>query len=210
MAGKKDEIEKGELKFLETIALDYIESCIEPILASHLISTRDYALEINKALSLGIDEEKISLASLCHDLARLMPEDEIRRGLSDRGIDPDSLNTASPILLHGPLSAEIAREKIGIEDEEILQAIRIHATGCGEMSVLDKVIYIADKIEPTRDFPGVDDLRKLAFENLDSAFLAVISSVIAWLVARNEPLDYNTVAAYNRALSGKGRNRGSL
>lgn len=201
--------DRREITPSEKRALDYIER-LDAGLAAHVKSTRDFALRINREQSLGLEEEKVALAALCHDLARLMPVEEIIKGLESRGIEPESLKAAAPILLHGPLSAEIAREETGIEDEDVLSAIRFHATGSGEMSMLERLIYIADKVEPLREFDGAERLRKRVGEDVNAAFIEVICSVVKWIIARKEPLDYNSIAAYNMALremeeTGEGR-----
>jgi predicted HD superfamily hydrolase involved in NAD metabolism len=188
-----------EISALETRALEYIKSNI-PELEAHLTGTRDFALEINRNQSLELDNEKVALAALCHDLARLMDPAQIEKELRSRGIDPDSFSYVAPILLHGELSAIYAKEKLGIDDVDILRAIRGHATGNGRMSLLDKLIYVADKIEETRTYPAADTLRTLVRSDFPGAFPRVVSAVISWVVAEFLPLDYNSVDAYNRSL----------
>ena len=188
-----------EITVLEKRALEYIRREI-PSLEEHLLGTRDFALEVYYLQDLKLDVNKVAVAALCHDLGRLYPPHDIPVELRERGIDPDSFGYVAPILLHGEFSAELAREKIGVEDDGVVRAIRIHATGAAEMSLLDILIYVADKIEPTRDYPGVEDLREKARTDLMAAFPDVISSVIRWVVAGKLPLDYNSVAAYNRAI----------
>jgi predicted HD superfamily hydrolase involved in NAD metabolism len=185
---------------LEGIALQYIQSELKPELVEHLISTRDYAVQLNRTQNLGLDEESVTLAALCHDLARLSPPEKMAEDLESRGIDPEQYKMVTPVLLHGMLSAEIARERIGITDQAVLDAIRWHATGRENMSIFEKLIYIADKIEPRRKYPGVDDLRRYVDEGLVDAFPKVIASVITWVVAQMLTLDYNSVAAYNGAI----------
>jgi predicted HD superfamily hydrolase involved in NAD metabolism len=185
---------------LELAALEYIHSELQPELVEHLISTRDYAVHLNRTQKLGLDEENVALAALCHDLARLSPPDRMLEELVSRGINPENFRFVTPVLLHGMLSAEIAKERLGISDETVLDAIRWHATGKENMTVFEKLIYIADKIEPKRNYPGVDDLRVHVDEGMIDAFSKVIASVIAWVVAQMLPLDYNSVAAYNGAL----------
>jgi predicted HD superfamily hydrolase involved in NAD metabolism len=184
----------------EKAVLQYIDSELQPELARHLISTRDFALEINRVQNLGFGEDQVALAALCHDLSRLDPPEKIVAELISRGIDPHKLGFVTPILLHGMLSAEIARERFGIVDEMVLDAIRWHATGREDMTLLDVLIYVADKIEPRRDFPSAADLRKAAMNNVTIAFPLVVASVITWVVAQSLPLDYNSVASYNRAI----------
>ena len=73
----------------------------------------------------------------------------------------------SPKLLHGPVAAELARRELGVEDTEVLDAIREHTTGRPGMGPLSLVLYVADKIEPARDYPSVENLRRLAHQDLD-------------------------------------------
>jgi len=185
---------------LERRALDFISANIDRELAGHLIGTRDFALEINRDQTLGLHEESVALASLCHDLARRIPPDEILSELESRRIDPAEYGFVVPVLFHGVLSAEIAREKVGVTDEDVLDAIRWHAGGRRDMSLLAKLVYVADKVEPSRRFPGVEELRSAVRLGLEGAFPRIVASVICYIVARNLPLDYNSVAAYNQAV----------
>jgi len=193
-------VAQRELSEMELRALDYIEQNTPLSLQQHVVGTRDLALEINRRQSLGLDEEKISLASLLHDVARLFSSDQLVFGLKAYGLDPDSFDYAVPMLLHVELGAEIAKREIGVEDEDVLNAIRLHATGSAGMSVLDKLIYVADKVEPLRDYPGVGDLREFALRDLNAAFPVVISSVLKYLIDAGHPLDYNSVTAYNESI----------
>jgi predicted HD superfamily hydrolase involved in NAD metabolism len=188
------------VSLIQKRAYDYVNSELSERLKLHSISTRDYAVQLNQRLHLNVDEDKLILAALCHDLARELPVETLEPRLKEYGINPETYGFVYPILLHGPLSAEIAREKIGITDEEILDTIRWHNTGRKNMSVLEKLLYIADKIEPTRDYPGVEELRALAWKSLDEALRAVIASGILYVVACRMPVDYNTIEAYNQAV----------
>ncbi|MCK4719206.1 bis(5'-nucleosyl)-tetraphosphatase (symmetrical) YqeK [bacterium] len=181
--------------------LDHIRAEI-PTMEEHLVGTSNFALEINRNQDLGYTDEQVALAALCHDLARLYTKDELVHELVSRGIDPDSFGFSHPILLHGYVSEIIAVEKFGISDENVLSAIRKHTTGEKGMNVLDKLIYVSDKIESSRSFPGIDELREIARKDIVEAFPRVIARVISMVVARQFPLYYNSVEAYNEAISG--------
>jgi len=185
---------------IEKRILDHIRANI-PSIAEHLVATRDMALEINSALGDPVLPEKVGIAGLCHDLARLVVPEGIPGELRKRGIDPESLGYVHPILLHGFLGAEIAREEFGIDDGEILDAIRHHVTGRAGMTLIEKIVYVADKVDRTRKFPGIETLRNLALTDFDRAVPEVIAWVIGYVVAEKLPLDYNSVAAYNAALN---------
>lgn len=184
---------------LEAKALEYIRTEI-PRLERHLTGTRDFALEINSLHKLGYEDDKVALAALCHDFARLVKPEKIPDELRRRGIDPDLFNTATPILLHGPLSAELAKEVLGLTDGEILNAITWHATGRGGMSVLDKLIYVADKVEINRHYPGVETLRDEVRRDFHDGFRIVLGTVLKYVIAQGWPIDYNSVAAWNEAI----------
>ncbi|MCX6645858.1 MAG: bis(5'-nucleosyl)-tetraphosphatase (symmetrical) YqeK [bacterium] len=179
--------------------LDYIANNI-PEMEKHLVGTCNFALEVKRSQAIDYSEEQVALAALCHDLARLYSGEDLIKTLHSRGIDPDSFGFKHSILLHGYVSEILALEEIGITDESILSAIRKHTTGEKEMSVLDKLIYVADKLEPRRDFQGIDELRDLAGKDIIMAFPSVIAAVICMVVAHKWPLYYNSVAAYNQAI----------
>jgi len=187
---------------LELRALEYIKGAVSSELSRHLISTRDFALHLNVLHQLGLDEDRIALAALCHDLARECPVEEMERQLWAKGIDPVSYGFVNPILLHSVLSVEIARDEIGVDDEEVLDAIRWHSTGRAGMSLLAKLIFVADKVEPSRSYPGVEELRALAVADPIGAFPRILGKLINWLIAELKPIDYNSILAYNEAVAG--------
>lgn len=107
-------------------------------------------------------------AAILHDCTKRLSHKEQLALVRKYGIACDDALLASPKLLHAVTGAAVAREEFHMP-EEICNAIRWHTTGKPEMTLLEKIIYLADYIEPTRDFPGVDTLRKTAYDDLDSA-----------------------------------------
>ena len=131
------------------------------------------------AVAHDLDADRARLAALLHDAAR-EPGPEGFLELADRWqLQVGDLEQQSPKLLHGPLAAELARRELGIDDEEVLEAIRAHTTGKPGMGPLALVLYVADKIEPARDYPSVERLRVLARENLHGAALESLRRAIA-------------------------------
>src|SRR5699024_3254928 len=100
-------------------------------------------------------------------------------------------------LWHAPVGALLVKNEIGIEDEDILQAISSHTTGRPGMTKLEKVIFLADYTEPNRQFPGVDRVRTLSMEDLDAAMLAALSQTIQFLVQKQVLVYPNTLLTYN-------------
>jgi predicted HD superfamily hydrolase involved in NAD metabolism len=117
----------------------------------------------------GLDSRKARVAGLLHDLARLYSPERLIAESQARGFVVDPFEHAHPTLLHARLGAAIARERFGVDDAEVLSAIEKHTTGAAQMSDLDRVVYLADSIEPGRRFPERAELWELARRDLLSA-----------------------------------------
>ena len=117
----------------------------------------------------GLDPDRARFAALLHDAAREMPAEEFLNLAHGWGLPVGEPERESPKLLHGPVAAELARRELGVEDGEVLDAIREHTTGRPGMGPLSLVLYVADKVEPARDYPSVGRLRRLAREDLRGA-----------------------------------------
>ena len=126
----------------------------------------------NEAVSLanrwGEDPERAAVAGILHDITKKLSAEEQLKLCEKYGIINDAAEVANPKLLHAKTGAAFARELFGIEDD-IYGAIRWHTTGKPDMTLLEKIIYLADFVEPTRNFPGVEELRELCVEDIDAA-----------------------------------------
>lgn len=151
---------------------------------------------VRLAKQYGADPEKAELAALLHDLAKYWPIDKQREMVRAHGLYPDMLDY-DDVLLHAHVGAYVAKTELGIEDEEVLDAIRFHTSGREEMTLLDKVICLADYIEPGRDFPGVDEIRRLADRSLEEALIAGFDSTIRYLIAQGKKIYPLTVLTRN-------------
>ena len=149
------------------------------------------------AMRYGYDIKKAQLAGLLHDCAKRYPGPELLRRCLEREIPVTPAEEADPSLLHAKLGAWMAKEKYGVEDEEILEAIRCHTTGKPGMSLLDKLLYVADYIEPERDTaPELAQFRKMAFIDLDEACLAMMKANLEYLRESGRTIDPMTEVAY--------------
>lgn len=143
------------------------------------------------------DEESAMNAAMLHDYGKYLKADELLSYAKAFGISLDETTLESPALLHGEVGAELVCKELDICDEDVLNAIRYHTYGRVGMSRLEKIIYIADAIEPGREYPGVDELRDLANEDLDKALKRAISDSIKFVVEKGHSLHYNTIKLWN-------------
>ena len=140
----------------------------------------------NLALAHGLDADRARLAALLHDAAREMGPEEFLKLADSWNLQVGDPERQSPKLLHGPVAAGLARRELGIDDEEVLEAVTAHTTGSPGMGPLALVLYVADKIEPAREYPSVEHLRRLAREDLDGAALEALRRAMAHNEARGK------------------------
>jgi predicted HD superfamily hydrolase involved in NAD metabolism len=131
------------------------------------------------ALAHDLEADRARLSALLHDAARETGPEEYLKLADEWQLQVGDPERLSPKLLHGPVAAELARRELGIDDEEILEAVRAHTTGSPGMGPLALVLYVADKIEPARDYPSVGRLRTLAREDLRRAAEESLQRTIA-------------------------------
>lgn len=166
----------------------------------HVLGVEETAVAL--AAKYGASEEKASIAALTHDYAKERPDEEFELIIQRDGYDPELLAYGNAIW-HGLVGASMVERELGIEDEEILQAIRLHTTGAAEMSLLDKIIYVADYIEPGRDFPGVKEARELALLDLDKAVAYETKHTLMHLIEKEQKIYPKTIETYNYWISKK-------
>ena len=143
---------------------------------------------------------KARMAAYIHDDAKYMPYDDIKRIIQEKGYKLTSEDLIMPELLHGLAGAIIGKDMMGIEDEDILNAARYHTTGRVNMTMLEKIVFLADYIEPGRNFPGVEELREMAFLNLDKGVLLAFDSTIKHVVNEGKLLHSDTIISRNYIL----------
>jgi predicted HD superfamily hydrolase involved in NAD metabolism len=143
----------------------------------------------------GEAPDRARLAGMLHDLARLYSPERLLGECEARGLPIDSFERANPKVLHARLGAELAREQFGVRDEGVLSAIRAHTLATPDPSRLDEIVYLADSLEPGRDFEERADLEKLAFLDLDAAMNATLQSSLSYLTSTGHTLAPITAAA---------------
>lgn len=178
--------------------LDAILDRLSPRRRAHCRRVAEEAERL--ALHFGLDPEKAVLAGLLHDGAREIPPKEMLRLARKKGITLSSLDEEKPtVRLHGFLAAEMAREELGIEDQEVLKAISSHTLGSLDMTPLEQVVFLADWIEPGRkEHPGLAEVRELAYHSLALATRKAMDFTLLHLIEKEEPIHPLAVEARNQ------------
>ena len=176
------------LKELRPVALSYLKHKRIP----HVLGTEQEAIRL--AIRYGADVEKARVAALLHDCTKKLEMPEQLALCRQYGIELDELEQKALKLLHAKTGAAIARDVYGV-DNEIYRAIWWHTTGHADMTLLEKIIYLADYIEPSRDFPGVNDLRACVYENLDRGMLMGLEMTIDEMTEMGNPVHHATMEA---------------
>lgn len=142
------------------------------------------------AMRYGVDMKKAQIAGLLHDCAKCVPDEKKISLCTKNKLKVSDVERKNPGLLHAKLGGYLANKEYKINDEDILNAITNHTTGRPEMSILEKIIFIADYIEPGRKTaPNLTYLRKLSFEDIDKAMLEILENTFKYLKETNAIID---------------------
>ncbi|MFC5604022.1 bis(5'-nucleosyl)-tetraphosphatase (symmetrical) YqeK [Sporosarcina koreensis] len=160
----------------------------------HVLRVTETAKEL--AARFGVPTDKAEQAALFHDIAKFMEPSDMRIMIEENDEDRRLL-TFHHELWHAAAGRIIAEKEFGVKDPDILNAIRYHTTGRAGMSVLEKLIYIADLIEPGRSFPGIEELRKTADLKIDEAMKACIAHSVLYLIERRAAVFPDSIECYN-------------
>ena len=150
------------------------------------------------AMAHGYDIYDAQLAGLLHDCAKCLPTEEKQKLCEEHHILVSEVELENPGLLHAKAGMALAEEKYDVQDPEILHAIKVHTTGEPNMGLLDKIIYIADYIEPGRDqAPRLEYIRQLAFQDLNQCMAEILYDTLHYLSGRKGSIDPATRITYD-------------
>ena len=187
-----------------------VESKMSPDLYIHSISTLDYAgklanIHLNKSTSLKNSNQlfyKLCISCILHDYGKIfLPSDLVKTAEREK-IKLSKFELTCEPLLHGYLAPHLIKRDFGIKDHFILNAVKYHSTGSRKMDIVDKILYISDKIEETRNYENVDYLRSLSCKNINLCLLEVYKSNIIYLITKNKFLHPDTNKIWNDILGG--------
>ncbi len=171
--------------------LDYISVNFSEKRKIHTFAVAKEAMKL--AERYGADVNKAKTAALFHDMYRGASESSLNLYVKHFGLDKHYMNNAN--LAHAKIAAIIMERDFGIHDEDLINAVKYHTTGRCGMSKLEKIIFLADAVEPNREYEGVDELRKRAYQDLDQAVLFSLESTIAFVEQKGVYMDKDTLEA---------------
>lgn len=153
------------------------------------------------AMCYGVDVSTARFAGLLHDNAKCMDDDVLLQLSKQYGLDITKAEYSSPYLLHAKVGAYLAKAKYGVEQDDIIMAIQYHTTGRPNMSLLEKIVFVADYIEPNRKkIEGLEEIRSIVFQNLDCAVAKILENTLAYLEEKangdTSSIDEMTTKAY--------------
>ncbi len=181
------------LRHLPADALEQtVKGLLKPDRINHVLGCRDTAVEL--ARHWGANETDACRAGLLHDITKALPPELQLTLCREYGILLDDFYRKNPKILHA-LTGSLVAELIFGESKAVISAIRHHTTGKADMSLLEKIIYVADYMEPNRDFPGVEKLRELAFTDIDEALKLGLRMTISLLRERGSEISEASLEA---------------
>lgn len=154
------------------------------------------------ALAYGVDENVAFFAGLWHDYGKAISSTELLKKAQEMHLALDDITVRSPQLMHAPVGAALVGRETGMDDRRFLRAIEFHTTGDAGLSLLEKIVYLADAIELGRTYPGVQKLRRMAFSDIDNTLLIVIDNTIKRVIQKGNLLHPRTVAFRNELIAG--------
>lgn len=146
----------------------------------------------------GADPKKAWLAGIFHDYAREIPEDKLIKIALEHGLSVLREERANSVVLHAPVGALLVNKEFGMKDPEILSAISKHTVGGESLTLLDKIIFLADMIEEGREWPGVEKLRAMVYQDLDQTLKEALEGTIKFLQEKGQEIHPHTLVTYQK------------
>lgn len=173
-----------------------IRTVLKPSRYEHSIGVEEVACDL--AIIYGIDEKAARMTAILHDCAKNFSDEELVGYCNEHHIEISKSESISPYLLHAKVGAVIAKNQYNIVDEEIINAILYHTTGRPNMTMLEKIIFVADYIEPTRKMlPRMEEIRELTYQGaINKAIVLSCKNTINYLNSTNQYIDPLTIETY--------------
>ncbi len=177
--------------------IEQLKKMLKPNRLKHSINVAECAVKLSEIYGY-IDKDKAYLAGLVHDCAKYFTKDQIDAYIKKYDIILDPMEVDNIALSHSVIGSYVIQDVFNIQDMDIINAVRYHTTGRDDMTILEKIIFIADMIEEGRNFPGVDYLRELSFSGqLNKAIITSYNNTIKFVIENNQLIHPRSVIARN-------------
>lgn len=171
---------------------------------NHTLRVVETAVKLAKTYK--IDENKTEIAALLHDSAKYKDKETLLKKADEFGIILDIAQKNNYHLIHPYIGAKIASSKYNIVDQDILNAIKYHTTGRKNMSMLEKIIFMADFIEPNRNFEGIEDIRSLTFKDIDRSMILAMDNTLKYIINKGFLIHPSTIETRNSFILKESKN----
>lgn len=178
--------------------IEIIKSRLDPYRFHHSLCVADCAKKL--AAKYGCNEDKAYTAGILHDIMKNAPPDEQLEFLEKQNVELSPVEKSNSKLYHAISGAYYIKNIIKIDDEDIFNAVRYHTTGRANMSLLEKVIFIADFVSDDRDYNGIEEIRQAAWESLEKAMMIGLDFTIKEIVGRRQTLHPDSINLYNELI----------
>ena len=191
---KEIKYQKHYLPLTRIELINRLKEALKPARFNHVLRVEQTAIKLAKKYD--VDLEAASVAGLCHDYANQRPDEDFIAVIKAKKLSKELLDYGNAIW-HGVVGAELVKDELGVQNEEILDAIREHTTGAAYMTPLAQVLYMADYIEPGRDFPGLEKARQFTETNLGLGVAFQTQATLTYLAENGKPIYPKTLETYN-------------
>lgn len=175
--------------------IDQLRETLTTSRFEHVLRVEQMAIKLAQMNNVSV--EMASIAGLCHDYAKQRPDEEFLTLIKQYHLNDELLHYGNAIW-HGAVGYLIVQNELGIQNIDILNAIKHHTTGAKYMSKLEQIIYMADYIEKGRDFPGVEQARQITFDDLELGVAYQTKHTLAYLIQNNKSIYPQTIDTYNQ------------
>ena len=183
---------------MRTKILEYLNKTLPKRRLYHTLGVEKYAIRLARIYNLN--ETKASVAALLHDVAKPYNTEDMLALAGKYGLVFDEYELSQPTLMHGPLAAAMAKRLFRLRDKGVLAAIEYHTTGRKDMTLIEKIIYLADLAESSRSFEGIDQIRRLCEIDINQAMITALKNEIMHLLECNMIVHPRSVEALNQLM----------
>lgn len=191
-----------ELEYKENIVpysrkelINKLKSALKQSRFEHVLRVEQMAIKLAKLND--FDEEMASIGGLVHDYAKQRPDEDFIAAIKKYHLNENLLNYGNAIW-HGAVGYLFVQNELKISNVDILNAVKYHTTGSKYMSTLSQIVYMADYLEMGREFPGVDEARKITFNNLQDGVAYQTKHTLEYLISNNKSVYPKTIDTYNQ------------